>query len=183
MLRYVRAETADELLKRGLWALYERAFPRSERRSWEQHCRAMAQEDAFLCLMLEEDGQPVGLMFCWNLSECLFLEHFAVLEACRGRGVGREALRLLQKEARLILLEIEPPDCDFSRQRLAFYHSAGFNLLSNQHIQHPFHADTPPLPMPLLSWPREANPLEVAHFEEELAMRVMCYTDAPPACF
>lgn len=178
MVSYKRVKRAEELLACGLWALYERAFPREERRSWEQHCRAMEEESVFRCLSLSDDGEVVGLMFCWELTGCLFIEHFAIDESKRGRGLGQAALRLLQQECKLIILEIELPEDEVTCRRLRFYRAAGFVLLPYEHVQRPFHADTSALSMKLLSWPTVAPAGVVHDFEVELAGRVMQYSGA-----
>lgn len=162
-----------------VWSMYETAFPRCERRSWEQHQRALATEAGFSCVQISRSFQPVALLFYWHLSgDLLFVEHLAVAEHCRGQGVGNAVLQWLQKMGKPIILEIEPVVDFVTERRRRFYHSAGFAELPYEHVQLPYHADTPPVPMHLLSWPGVLPEQMVMDFEQELRSRVMRYTDA-----
>lgn len=160
-----------------VWQIYESAFPRSERRSFAQHEQAMRSESAFHCKQLMLGERVAGLLFYWELPTCLFVEHLAVAEQCRGLGVGKVALRWLQEQGKLLILEIEPPQDAPTRRRLSFYQGAGFVLLPYEHVQLPFHADTPSVPMSLLSWPYAAAESEVECLENSLRHTIMCYAD------
>ncbi len=161
-----------------VWALYETAFPRCERRSWAQHRRALASDPEFCCMQISRSSQLVGLLFYWRLSGLLFVEHLAVAEHCRGQGVGHAVLQWLQQMGKPIILEIEPVVDSVTARRRQFYCSAGFVELPYEHVQLPYHADTPAVPMRLLSWPEGVSEQIVADFEKELHMRVMRYADA-----
>lgn len=161
-----------------VWRIYESSFPRFERRSRAQHERALKSADVFCCKQLVLDEAVVGLLFYWELPKCLFVEHLAVAEACRGRGVGTAALKWLQEQGKLLILEIEPPLDTATCRRLEFYQNAGFELLPCEHEQLPFHADTPSVPMRLLSWPYPATAEEVACLENALRDTIMRYSDA-----
>lgn len=161
-----------------VWLIYESAFPRSERRSRVQHELAMRSDPTFHCKQLMLGEKVVGLLFYWELPSCLFVEHLAVAEQCRGLGVGTAALKWLQEQGKLLILEIEPPQDAPSRRRLAFYQAAGFVLLPYEHVQLPFHADTPSVPMRLLSWPCAAAASDVECLENCLRHTIMRYTDS-----
>lgn len=161
-----------------VWQIYESSFPRSERRSRVQHERAVKSENTFHCKQLLLGDTVVGVLFYWELPECLFVEHLAVAEQWRGRGVGTAALKRLQEQGKLLILEIEPPLDAATCRRLEFYRSAGFELLSFDHEQLPFHADTPSVPMRLLSWPHPATKEEVDSLENALRENIMRYSDA-----
>ncbi|MBR5894440.1 MAG: GNAT family N-acetyltransferase [Akkermansia sp.] len=178
MISCERVESAAELKLSGLWQIYEDAFPREERRSWEQHCRAMLSEPGFYCMRLAQNGRSVGVLFYWQLGDFYFLEHLAVRAADRGLGIGHAALQWLQTLGKPIILEIEPPVDDISRRRLTFYRSLGFSEQAQEHVQAAFHADTAAVPMSLLSWPTVQSDATVASFELLLRNVVMKYVDA-----
>lgn len=138
----------------------------------------MAVEPGFECVQVSRNAQAVGLVFYWQLSQCLFVEHLAVDAACRGQGIGKAVLRWLQAKGRPIVLEIEPVTDSTTQRRLRFYTSAGFIELHMEHVQLPYHADSAAVPMRLLSWPIAMLPGEVGAFEKELRERVMCYADS-----
>ncbi|MBQ8900442.1 MAG: GNAT family N-acetyltransferase, partial [Akkermansia sp.] len=112
-----------------MWLIYESAFPRSERRSLAQHERATRSEPTFHCKQLMLGEKVVGLLFYRELPSCLFVEHLAVAEQCRGLGVGTAALKWLQEQGKLLILEIEPPQDAPSRRRLAFYLISAITML------------------------------------------------------
>ena len=161
-----------------VWQVYESAFPRCERRSRAQHEQAVRSEGSFHCKQLVQDQKVVGLLFYWELPKCCFIEHLAVAESWRGRGVGTAALKWLQEQGKLLILEIEPPLDAVTCRRMEFYRSAGFELLPYEHEQLPFHADSPSVPMRLLSWPYPASEEEVDCLENALRNTIMCYSDA-----
>lgn len=161
-----------------VWQIYESSFPRCERRSRVQHERAVKSEDTFHCKQLVLGETVVGLLFYWELPECLFVEHLAVAEQWRGHGVGSAALKWLQEQGKLLILEIEPPQDAPTSRRLEFYRSAGFELLPFEHEQLPFHADSPSVFMKLLSWPHPASEEEVDCLENALRENIMRYSDA-----
>ena len=58
----------------------------------------------------------------WDLGHCLYVEHFAVEQAQRGQGTGSEVLRQFCSQAKTaVVLEINPPVDEVSRERLRFY--------------------------------------------------------------
>ena len=161
-----------------VWQIYESSFPRCERRSRSQHERAVRSADTFYCKQFVLDTEIVGLLFYWELPQCLFIEHLAVAEPWRGRGVGTAALKWLQKQGKLLILEIEPPQDAATCRRREFYQNAGFELLPYVHEQLPFHADTHSVPMRLMSWPHAATAEEIDNFENALRDNIMRYSDA-----
>lgn len=161
----------------NVWALCESAFPRSERRSWAQHRRAMAAEPGFECVQVSRGGRVVALVFYWELQHGLFVEHLAVAPECRGQGIGRAVLQWLQQKGQPIILEIEPVVDSLTRRRLSFYSAAGFSELPYEHVQLPYHADSAAVPLRLLSWPIAMTENQVIIFEQELRERVMQYVD------
>ena len=74
------------------FSLYEAAFPPEERRTREDHIRFLAKPD-FHCCALTEDGVFLGILFCWETTEFLFLEHFATLPGCGDRGLAQRPFR------------------------------------------------------------------------------------------
>lgn len=175
MMECRRLKNAEELSASGLWQLYQEAFPREERRSWHQQCRAMALEESFCCLEMREADVVVGLIFCWEMGGAVFVEHFAVKAELRGRGLGRRMLEYLQNCGRPLVLEAELPLDEVAVRRLRFYQNAGFTILPVEHVQLPFHKDTPAVAMHLLSWPAPLGYEALKALELFLRERVMIY--------
>lgn len=178
MLSAERMQNPSQLAASGMWAEYEAAFPREERRSWAEHCRAMAEAPDFYCMLLRYAEEAVGLLFYWQMPQGAYVEHLAVCARHRGKGWGHRALLWLQQQGSPIILEIEPPLCPASQRRRRFYLSAGFVELPYPHVQPPYHADTPPVPLLLLSYPQAWGKPAVADFEHFLRTRVMKYVES-----
>lgn len=142
----------DENLFSRAFSLYESAFPAPERRDAPEHRRILENPDYRPAVILEK-GQFAGILFYWERSEFVFLEHFATLPALRGQGLGAKALELLKQKGKPVLLEIEPPEDTLTRRRYGFYRRNGFVMNPHRHIQPKYRREDPPLELKLLSYP------------------------------
>ena len=178
MLQQVRLRDIGPPEFADAWNLYERVFPFDERRSLTDHETAMLQEDDFVCLALYHNNRFVGLIFYWLLSGCVFVEHLAIVESSRGRGLGSTALNIVKQHDRPIILEIEPPADAVSTRRLRFYESAGFVLLPQVHYQLPYQRGGLKLRLFLMSYPCMATDACIELFEKEYLERIMIYSES-----
>lgn len=152
--------------------LYEEAFPASERRSVARHAEVLTNE-SYHCLHLSDEFGFAGLMAYWQWGDMIYLEHFAIVPARRGQGLGHEALGMLVGN---VIVEIEPADDSTKVRRLAFYESCGFLCLPQPHVQLAYQAGEKELPLWLLSRPA-MNGEQVARFEQLYAEGPMRYRD------
>ncbi len=136
-------------------ALYEDAFPLCERRCRADFEKVLA-DPRFYCMFLYDGGEmPIGFLTWWEAEEFLYMEHFATLPHLRGNGYGREALEIIKKTGRLLLLEAEMPEDELTARRVGFYTRAGFLINSHRHFQPPYHGEETLLEMRVLTYPRE----------------------------
>lgn len=77
-------------------ALYLAAFPRSERKPFGTILR-MAREGRADLWTIRQEGRFAGFAATVNSPDLVLLDYFAVRKSLRGRGVGTEALRLLDQ--------------------------------------------------------------------------------------
>ena len=156
------------------WKLYEESFPLTERRSLDQQTGVFKKTEYLLDLYLIED-QPAGFISFWRIPEFVFIEHFAIASELRGKGTGSTLLRsFIQRLEVPVILEIEPPSDDLTRQRLRFYEASGFSLNNHDHFQPPYHAGDQPLQLNILSYPhqiREAIYFRFSQFQKNIVMR------------
>ncbi len=135
--------------------LYEGAFPYCERRTAEHHVRIAAENEDFYPqeLLVRTTGEPAGILYYWHWPQhaLLFIEHLAICPHLRRLGYGHAALSLAEKPDTCVILEIEPVVDARTAGRLAFYRSAGYEMLPNEHVQLPYHADSSPVPLLLLA--------------------------------
>lgn len=135
-----------------MYEILDYSFPKSERRDRNGHLSEF-EKTPFRSL-ISEDGYIQGFMNFWDLSEFVYLEHFAVAKELRGNGLGAELMKELQKLAdnRPIILEVEPPALNETAQRrVKFYERLGFILNKYEYIQPPYRNEDAPMPLMIMS--------------------------------
>ena len=114
---------ASHPLFEASFTLYEASFPPNERRTREDHLRALQDAD-FFPLGAVEDGKLLADVFLWETEDFCYLEHFAVQPGLRGQGTGSELLRqLLPNRSRKVFLQ----KCTLRSER-DFIRSANWKL-------------------------------------------------------
>lgn len=131
-MRLNKLVTKKDIAK--LKPLYERAFPASEKKPFSLIVSKVARGKLEALEILDDNGAYVGF-FIVILGDALLLDYFAVSEACRGKGIGTEALKLLSEHTgfKRIIIEIEDPlapadNTAERKKRLNFYLRNGFIL-------------------------------------------------------
>lgn len=160
--------------------LYLETFPYDERRTVAGHVRTAAGEPEFHACELsrKQDGAFAGILYYWLWPEdnLCYTEHLAVEASLRGCGIGHAALEYLIQLKCCIILEIEPVVDALTARRRAFYLSAGFVPLDYEHVQLPYHADSQPVALELLSRQPSGEPAArelVERLEQRLRHQVM----------
>lgn len=118
-----------------LYRLYLGAFPASERKPFGMVLKMYrAGKTDVWCV--EKDGEFAGLALTINGDDMILLDYFAVVKACRGKGIGSVALVELQRmyEGKGLFVEIEStkenaPDQAARERRKRFYLSSGLEEL------------------------------------------------------
>ena len=129
-LEMTRVTEASPLLK-DVMALYLRAFPANERRPLDVLLRD--ETGAGEVLAVHDGERFVGLVILLTWQDITHILYFAVTEALRCRGYGREILRLIPDShpGHRIIADLEEPfDGAANRRqrerRMAFYARNGF---------------------------------------------------------
>lgn len=106
-MRLVDADTRERLRK--VRALYEEAFPRSEKKPFGMILRGRKKENYEILAIEDEDGVFLGLAISMHYGELVLLDYFAIAPYARCAGTGSRTLAELQKryQGRKFLLEIE----------------------------------------------------------------------------
>jgi Acetyltransferases len=119
--------------------LYNSSFPPEERRNFDELLRLCQNESRQAFNLIVKGGSPAGFLITWNLDEFIFLEHFAVDHHLRGRGIGKESIRLWLSGQHLpVVLEVEPPVHADQKRRILFYEQLGFLLYEVEYWQPPY---------------------------------------------
>ncbi len=154
-LKRLRAGTGD--VWQMMVALYEAAFPYHERRDAEAQLRAMADEAYHFHVIYDDEETAIGFITYWESDAFLYLEHFATLPQVRGRGYGAEALELIKKSGKLLILEAELPTDELTSRRIGFYERCGFAVNPHRHLQPPYHGEHALAQMKILTYPRTVS--------------------------
>lgn len=146
--------TAEKEAFSLVFPLMEQAFPQTEHRT-ERGQRALLEHSAYSYRILrDEAGGFLGFLAVWDLGEFRFLEHFAVNEAARGKGIGGKALKLWMEESDTpVVLEVEPPETPTAQRRIGFYQRTGLFLNDFAYMQPSMQIGQPPIPLKIMSWP------------------------------
>ncbi len=138
-----------------VFPLMERSFPPTERRT-QKGQRALLDHPCYSYRILEdEEGTFLGFLAVWDLGEFRFVEHFAVNEKARGKGIGGKALQMWMKESDTpAVLEVELPETEIARRRIGFYQRMGMYLNDFSYIQPAMQEGQPPIPLQIMSWPK-----------------------------
>lgn len=122
-------------------ALYYRAFPKNERRSFPELLENRLGSTEIFCFYDEE--KFVGMACLLNSPNISHIIYLAVDEALRGKGYGSKALELLHhsKPGKKIMVDIEIPDeqaknAQQRRMRKKFYLRAGYEETSVKYKWH-----------------------------------------------
>ena len=120
--------------------LYNSSFPENERRLYKsaEHVANFIKEKGgkFHGFAVDDrSGDPemqgpfLGFLTYWTFEGYVYIEHFAVNPEFRGKRIGRDMLHHLFKTvSENVLIEVEKPETDEARRRIAFYEREGFKL-------------------------------------------------------
>lgn len=153
---------------------YEETFPLAERRNFSDLLDLLACPTLHLCALLDQE-QVAGFIMYWHWTDAkvLFIEHFVIDPARRGRGLGQQALsQLLDKPATWYLLEAELPLDTTDQRRIQFYERQGFRVTDFPYTQPPYRQGESPVPMLLFARPALANPSEFIRLSTLIKARV-----------
>lgn len=137
-----------------IYKIYEESFPEVERRTKEGQREAMGRS-CYRLHVMEEHGEILAFAGCWELPSCVFLEHLATSEACRGKGYGKLLVQeCIDNTNKPVFLEIEPiTEQDImTARRAGFYERLGFYVNRFPYEQVPLKAGDSPIPLWIMSY-------------------------------
>lgn len=149
-LVFERIQGSDHQLLKDLSILYTESFPVEERRDISELLKILNDPQMFFTAILI-DKQCVGLLIYWRFEGFSYVEHFAIFQDQRGKGIGTKVLVWLQQQGEPVLLEVEIPYDPVSQRRVSFYNRCGFNSLPINYFQPPYRESESLLPMMLFS--------------------------------
>ena len=170
-------DTADRKFKQA-WSIYEAAFPADERRDWNAQEGVMRNKN-YAFFVADSAAGVQGLLAAWTFDDVAFIEHFAVREDLRGKGIGTQILhQYLKHEKKSVVLETERPTTAVAKRRIAFYKRLGFKLNQHDYLQPAYSPEKNPVPMFLMSYPQTISTARFMNVRRTLHTRV--YQRAEP---
>lgn len=171
---------ADE---REMWyaqRFYMSSFPEDERRETTEWIRLSYTEPEFFNNVIISDGAIAGFISYWNFGEFVYVEHFAVDSAIRGKGIGGQAIdKLCEKAGKTVVLEVELPCDEISRKRIAFYERHGFSLCDRKYVQPPYDSSKKCLEMKLMWRGKKDINDDFNHIVERIYNKVYNFSGKP----
>lgn len=173
--------TDPALIPAELRTLYFDSFPPEERRSWESIMELTDDRSSpFNMTVILRDGVTAGFITWWRLGGARYVEHFAIIPAMRGGGLGGEAIRnFVAADPMPVILEVEPSGSnDMADRRIAFYERCGFTGHRDfKYIQPPYSPGLPEVPLMLMTSDKS---VDLGTTAGEIRRRVYGFSDAEP---
>lgn len=152
--------------------LYEKSFPRHEKRTLTSQVRILSDPEYKFQLIYNGDVF-VGLLLCWENDDFIYVEHFCTLPELRGRGLGEKALGALCAGGKSVILEIDPPEDEISCRRKGFYERCGFFTNGFDYVHLPYHAEDTGHRLVIMSYPEPISSKRYDEFRSYMRSRVM----------
>lgn len=161
-------ESADTKLLAFVYEVLVQSFPKEEYRDFEDFKHIASIQNEFVANIVRVNEQPIGILNFWQFTSFIFIEHFAILPENRDKGMGRLVLKsFLEKTQLPIILEVELPESEIQKRRVAFYKQLGFRLWTSKYVQPPYHQGSEVIPMQLMCF---GNLEETEHFKHIRAL-------------
>lgn len=122
----------------ALYQIMEQSFPADEMRPYDAQKSLFKNNDFFAYGVKDADGILTAFITLWKMDGFTFGENFAVDKSRRGSGLGSEIIsRAVEISKERFILEVEPPETQIAKRRIAFYERAGFTLNDYDYTQPP----------------------------------------------
>ena len=176
MIQIVPVSDSDEL-NDELQKIYFDSFPPDERREWKE-MKELVHLNKFRLNQIFDDQALIGLISIWSLTNFLFIEHFAISESYRGKGIGSQILKqIIEEKSIRIVVEVEEPNNEYARRRIAFYERQGFSFGNEVYYQPPYSCNKNKVRMLLMSFPDKIPTLQFPDIRARLYREVYRCSD------
>ena len=148
-LKHLYATTQNELRYNEIARqIYETSFPEDERRNFDLLKALDEKSNLDFFVITDNQANAIGIISLWSFEEFIYIEHFAIQQNERGKGIGSSVLSsLANKYSKPVLLEVELPENDLAKRRIAFYQRHGFAIQPYDYTQPAYDKTKQSLPM------------------------------------
>ena len=162
---------SEEMFSRA-YAILEASFPTDEYRPKNEQ-KALFSRPEYRMWGMEDGGEICGFAAVWELGEITFLEHLAVAETHRNRGLGAQMLQDLATFAQgRLVLEVELPETELCKRRIGFYERCGFWYNDYDYTQPPISKGKQPVPLRIMSYGKALTEAEFTQVRDVLYQTV-----------
>lgn len=166
-LAFIKSVSASQPNFSSCIKLYNSAFPADERRDVEL-LKKLIDNEHFEFHYLIDENELAGFISIWQLTDFVYVEHFAVFPQLRSSGIGSRVIRKVSDSYNIpVILEIERPVTKQAERRLDFYLMNGFQVIKADYTQPAYGPDKNPVPAYLLG-NTSLNPVQVQRIVAEL---------------
>lgn len=138
---------------KSFYNLLENSFPEIERRKYDNQKELFNNELYKVVGYKNKENEVVAFIAFWSFLDFNFIEHFAVKENLRGKGLGSVLLgEYIKSDIKSIILEVELPQDNISKKRIEFYKKIGFKLNDYKYMQPPLEEGNELLPLKIMSF-------------------------------
>lgn len=166
----------DLLLKSKFDSIYrimEDSFPSSEMRTYDGQKSLLNNDFYHINVQTDDKDAVMGFLAYWDLSNCVFIEHLAVDENSRGKGIGGKLVDQIFKESKkAIFFEVEPPVDEISRRRVKFYEKKGAHLNGFYYEQPALRENEKAQHLMIMSYPNPIDGDSFNKYKEEIYKHV-----------
>ena len=136
-----------------MFEIMRQSFPEDEYREREKQLELFDDENYGVFCSRTEDRKISAIMAAWKIEGGYFLENFAVRKDLRGNGLGGAFLdELTNMLDGIICLEVELPENDICRRRIAFYERHSFCLNDYEYYLPPLTEGNEPKKLLLMTY-------------------------------
>ena len=134
-----------------VYSIMEQSFPPDEIRPYDEQ-KTLLSNEFYKVYTLVDGGRICTVAATWQFDGVLFIEHLATDPELRGRNMGAQMLGFLTgNEKRIVCLEVEPPESELTRRRIAFYERQGFRLNKYSYVQPSISLGRLPVPLMIMT--------------------------------
>ncbi len=135
----------------AVFRLLESSFPKDEYRPYELQ-KKLFENSLYRIYGVWDADDLVAFIAIWEFETFVFVEHFAVEDKFRGKGIGATVLKELRMlYDKMLCLEVELPDNDLATRRIDFYKRNGFYLNEYPYVQPSMAQGRNPIPLLIMT--------------------------------
>ncbi len=157
-----------------VYKIMEASFPPDEHRPFEEQ-KELLDNPCYSIHVVKDsnEGEIQGFMAVWQFDGLGFIEHFAVDSKYRNTGLGSKMLKEINEHLTgRICLEVELPDNEISKRRIAFYQRNGLYYNDYPYIQPAISKGRNPIPLRIMTSGGEVTEAEYERIRDILYREV-----------